>query len=114
MIRPAAHSGAACSHGPQVSVGGAASDQVFPYWAPASETLALGAGDDLGRAAGQLGVGKRPLPDTTAQRGAMQVKVSVGTLRHSSRVPHLTGLDVPRWRPGTTIFDGRTDARLRG
>jgi DNA-binding CsgD family transcriptional regulator len=27
-------------------------------------------------------------------------------------VPHLTGLDVPRWRPGATITDGRTDARF--
>jgi hypothetical protein len=37
-----------------------------------------------------------------------------GKLRRSSRVPYLTGLDVPRWRRGITITDGGTDARLRG
>ena len=55
-------------------------------------------------------------PRSAAPHGAMQVTVSgnnVGKLCRS-RVPHLTGLDVPPWRPGTTITDGRTDARLRG
>jgi hypothetical protein len=35
-------------------------------------------------------------------------------LHRSSRVPRLAGLDAPRWRPGITVTDGMTDARLRG
>src|SRR5437016_3949798 len=60
--------------------------------------------------------GKRPLSDATAQRGATwrHTGHSVGKTMSLSHVPHLTGLDVPRWRPGTTITDGRIDARLRG
>ena len=56
-------------------------------------------------------------PRSVAPHGAMQVTVPgtmPGKLRRSARVPDLTGPDVPRWRPGTTITDGRTDARLRG
>ena len=83
---------------------------------------AVGASDDLGRVAGRPGVGETTVTrhDRAARRRMAPCRsrcreTMPGKLRRSSyRVPHLPGLDVPRWRPGTTITDGRTDARLRG
>ena len=79
------------------------------------------ASDDLGRPPGHPGVGETTVTrhDRAARRRMAPCRSQCretmsGKLRRSSRVPHLTGLDVPRWRPGTTITDGRTDARLRG
>ena len=70
-----------------------------------------------------------PLPGMAAQRGATWRHAGHGAGNNAgktmsiisrassdgvTRVPHLTGLDVSRWRRGTTVTDGRTDARLRG
>jgi polyamine oxidase len=79
-----------------------------------------GASDYLGPVARRPAVGDDRYPTrprSAAAHGAIQVTVpgnNVGKLSRSSRAPHLTGLDAPRWRRGTTITDGRTDARLRG
>jgi hypothetical protein len=71
----------------------------------------------LGR--GQAAADELGERDAGSLRGGLEVVIEVDRrprahVPHFPRVPHLTGLDVPHWRAGTTISDGRTDAGVRG